>query len=322
MREVPAENRSTTGGGFWSARGMIELRDWSPTEFPELNALLRELTDRAALILGDNLVGVYLQGSFAIGDADMHSDCDFLIPVHGPITAQQEAGLRALHDEIPTRDGHWTHHLEGSYPVLDELRSLSGLGRDWLYIDHGWREMQWSTHCNTEVARWSLRERGVTLSGPDPRTLLDEVSAEVLRARMRVWIGQFLPDLFTWITFDIAWAQRYAVATLCRMLHTLDSGEVTSKKGALEWAKRSLDPKWVPLIQQVLDDRPLGWDPNDPPRAGSVDLTLAFAEYATDLAVGPPAPPDDPTLIPHDPTLIRDDPTLIPHDPNGQHGPG
>jgi hypothetical protein len=59
-----------------------------PTQFPELNELLRELSERAAGILGGNFVGAYLQGSFAVGDADLQSDCDFLIPVHGPITQQ------------------------------------------------------------------------------------------------------------------------------------------------------------------------------------------------------------------------------------------
>jgi hypothetical protein len=59
-----------------------------------------------------------------------------------------------LHDEIPTRDGHWTTNLEGSYPLLEELRTLSGLGARWLYIDRGWREILWSTHCNTGPPRW------------------------------------------------------------------------------------------------------------------------------------------------------------------------
>lgn len=89
-----------------------------PTEFAELNELLTDLTGRTRQILGSNFVGAYLQGSFAVGDADMDSDCDFLIPVKGPITSEQEAALRALHDEIPTRPGHWTKHLEGSYPRL------------------------------------------------------------------------------------------------------------------------------------------------------------------------------------------------------------
>ncbi len=250
-----------------------------PTQFPELNELLRELTGRAADVLGDTFVGAYLQGSFAVGDADLHSDCDFLIPVRGPITPNQEAGLRALHDEIPAWPGHWTQNLEGSYPDQDELRTLAGIGRPWLYIDRGWREMQWSTHCNTEVVRWSLRECGVTLTGPDPAELVDPVSPDVLRARMREYARTFLPDLFSWTSLDVAWAQRYAVTTLCRILHTLDEGRVTSKKAALVWAREGADPEWSSLIQQVLDDRRLGWDPDDPPRPNSVERTLAFVEY-------------------------------------------
>lgn len=254
------------------------------TPFPELNELLVELVSRAAAILGDNFVGAYLQGSFAVGDADIHSDCDFLIPVHGPITAEQEAALRAMHDEIPTRGGHWTHHLEGSYPNKDELRTLDSLGKEWLYIDHGWRRMQWSTHCNTEVVRWSLRECGVTLAGPDPRSLVDEVPADVLRDRMRRDAPEFMPAMLGWISLDIAWAQRYAVTTLCRILHTLDTGCVGSKKAALLWAGANLDPRWHGLVKQVLDDRELGFDPDDAPRPGSVELTLAFADYATAVA--------------------------------------
>ncbi len=251
-----------------------------PTPFDELNTLLKDFVHRVTDILGDNFLGTYLQGSFAVGDADMHSDCDFLVVTHGPLTPAHEASLRQLHDEIPTRPGHWTRHLEGSYPPKGELRTLDGLGRRWLYIDHGWREMQWSTHCNTEVVRWSLREYGVTLAGPDPRNLVDAICPEVFRAKMRQYAVTFLPDLFTWLDFDTAWAQRYAVATFCRILHTIDSGQVGSKKAAMLWAINNLDPTWRALIQQSLDDRPLGWDPDVPPRPGSAEATLAFVAYA------------------------------------------
>jgi hypothetical protein len=255
-----------------------------PTIFPELNELLGELVIRVESILGDNFVGAYLNGSFALGAGDLYSDCDFLVVTEAQVSAEQERALRQLHDEIPARSGHWTHHLEGSYAPKAELETLAALDKQWLYIDHGWREMQWSTHCNTEDVRWTLRERGITLAGPDPRELVAEVPADALRRRMRQLIESFLPDLFSWIGFDIAWAQRYAVTTLCRMLYTLDTAEVASKQASLEWAQDALNPAWRDLIQQVLDDRALGWDPNDPPRAGSVEATTAFAEHAKQRA--------------------------------------
>jgi hypothetical protein len=255
-----------------------------PTAFPELNELLAELVARVESILGDNFVGAYLTGSFALGAGDLHSDCDFLVVTEERVTAGQERALRELHDEIPTRSGQWTHDLEGSYAPSADLETLAALDEQWLYVDRGWREMQWSTHCNTEDVRWTLRERGITLAGPDPRELVAEVPAEALRSRMRRLIESFLPDLFGWTSFDIAWSQRYAVSTLCRMLYTLDTGEVASKQASLEWAKHALIPAWHGLIQQVLDDRAIGWDPNDPPRPGSVEATIAFAEYAKERA--------------------------------------
>ena len=88
------------------------------------------------------------------------------------------------------------------------------------------------------------------------------------------------------------WAQRYAVSTFCRIPHTLDTGQVTSKKAAMLWAGDALDPRWAGLIQQVLDDRPLGFDADAPPRPGSAEVTLAFAAYAQSRAAGMPSTRD------------------------------
>jgi predicted nucleotidyltransferase len=48
---------------------------------PELNELLQGWVEAISEILDDNFVGAYLEGSFALGDADIHSDCDFLVVV-------------------------------------------------------------------------------------------------------------------------------------------------------------------------------------------------------------------------------------------------
>lgn len=252
------------------------------TQFPELDALLDDLVARGRSILGENFVGAYLTGSFALGAGDLHSDCDFQIVTAEPLTSDQERALRALHDEIPTRPGYWPRNLEGSYALRSDLTSLAGLHREWLYIDRGQRETGWSDHCNREEHRWTLRERGLTLAGPEPRTFVSEVPADLLRARMVEYIEPFIPELLEWATFDIVWSQCYAVSSLCRMLYTLRAGEVASKPAALAWAKEALDPEWRALIEQVIEDRPLPW--NDPPRPGSVERTLAFAEYARELA--------------------------------------
>jgi shikimate kinase len=262
-----------------------------PTEFADLNAVLRELTHGAITVLGDNLVGAYLQGSFALGDADQYSDVDFLIPTRAPITPGQEAALRALHASFPARAIGWAKHLEGSYPPADELRTLAAVGRPWLYVDNGASQMEWSTHCNSAVTRWILREHGVILTGPEPKTLVDPVSAADLRAQVHHDAKRFIPLLAGWADLDNAWTQPYVVATFCRFLHTLDTGLVSSKREAMTWARHTLDPQWSDLIQQALDDRPDPWErAHQPARADSVEPTRQFALYATDLAAASPDP--------------------------------
>jgi predicted nucleotidyltransferase len=257
------------------------------TPFSELNELLEELVGYVESVLGDNLIGAYVIGSFALGAGDPASDCDFLVVTAEQVGREQERALRRRHREIPAREGYWEQNLEGSYAPIADLETLERLDRKWLYIDRGFREMQWSTHCNTEDSRWILRERGVILAGPEPRAFACEVPADALRHKARLQIESFLPDLFTWTSFDIAWSQRYAVETLCRMLFTLETGAVTSKRAALEWAKPHLSSVWHGLIDQALADRAVQWD--DPPRSGSVEATIAFAAYARERAALSPS---------------------------------
>ena len=101
-----------------------------PTRYADLNGVLHDLVTGAQSALGETFVGAYLQGSFALGAGDLHSDCDFVVVVRARPDAAQEAALRALHRDLPRRDGHWFKHLEGSYAVAGDLRSVEGLGRE------------------------------------------------------------------------------------------------------------------------------------------------------------------------------------------------
>jgi hypothetical protein len=256
---------------------------WTP--YADLDDLLDELLDHWRRILGDDLAGAYVQGSFALGAGDLHSDCDWIVATHRPLTDQQVAALREVHDEIPTRDGHWPHDIEGSYAPLADLTSVDHLGREWLFNDHGHRTLVWDDHCNRGYTRWILREHGITLTGPAPRSFMEPVPAALLRAEARAAVPTVVADLATWLDIDtIAWGQRYLVVTVSRTLYTLATAEVASKPGALEWAQRTLDPRWRPLLAQVRDERARGWEPDRPPRPGEADAARAFAAYAVEWA--------------------------------------
>ena len=250
------------------------------TPFADLNELLVKFVVRANEVLGDSFCGAYLQGSFAVGDADAHSDVDFIIVTNNDVSPEQQAELQALHQALYALPTPWAQHLEGSYIPREVLRRPDPLRRPLLYLDNGATEFALDNHDNTAVVRWSLREHGVVLAGPDPRELLDPITADELRAEMRWALGQWQ----AWFrSIDSISRRALAVAVLshARILHTLVIGEVSSKRVAGEWALDALDPEWAPLIRWALDDRPDPWtkvhEPADP---ALLRRTRQFIDYA------------------------------------------
>jgi hypothetical protein len=235
----------------------------NPTAFADLNAVLGELVAATQAILSDSFCGAYLQGSFAVGDADIYSDVDFVIVTHAEVSDDQVAALRSLHARFPTRDIDWARHLEGSYIPMASIRRPDATRAPYWYVDNGSPDLERSNHDNTAVVRWVLREYGIALDGPDPASLVDIVTADDLRDEVLGAMREQVQELRAYTaSLDeqwSAWLQPHVVLSYCRMLHTLHTGRVGSKLAAGQWALVALDSEWAPLIQRALDDRPDPW---------------------------------------------------------------
>jgi predicted nucleotidyltransferase len=252
-----------------------------PTPYSDLNDVLRELLAGAREALGANFCGLYLQGSFAVGDADEHSDVDFVAVTNDAVAADELARLQSLHARLYALPSPWAQHLEGSYVPRRDLRREDD-ARYW-FLDNGAVELVLDTHCNTALVRWVLREHGINLAGPDPATLVDPVSPEQLRAEALALLDEYV----AWAPEPTnagrmsRWKQPYLVTTYCRILHTIDSGRIVSKRAALEWARDVLPPDWRSLVQRALDDRPDPWQRVHEQAADeAVEQTLAFGSWA------------------------------------------
>lgn len=121
-----------------------------------------------------------------------------------------------------------------------------------------------------------MREQGLVVAGPSPRTLIEPISPARLRAATRSLLTDFWaqqldgPD---WLrTRDY---QAFAILTMCRALRTLATGGVSSKPDAAAWAQRTLDSPWPALITRALDWR---YDK----REGDMTEMLAFIRWTLD----------------------------------------
>lgn len=228
-----------------------------PTPYIELNQVLFDFQSRIKDILGDNFIGFYLQGSFAVGDFDEHSDVDFIVVIEDDLSANQLDRLQVMHDQVYQLDSEWAKHLEGSYFPREVLRKLSKRGIEIWYLDHGARSLVRSDHCNTLLVRWILREKGVVLTGPEPKTLLKPISTDLLRGEIyetiTTWGEQILQDPSA---YNNHFYQSFILLSYCRMLNDLVNGYPGSKREGADWAKKVLDPAWSDLIDRAWDGRP------------------------------------------------------------------
>jgi hypothetical protein len=257
-----------------------------PTPFPELNDILADLARSVAAILGGSFHAACLQGSFAIGDFDRESDVDFLVVTNDEIADAHLPSLQALHGRIYAQAVPWAQHLEGSYIRKELLRDPAASAGDLWYLDNGSQSLVRSNHCNTVVVRWTVREHGIPLAGPHPRSLVDPIPVDALCrevfATMCDWGGTSL--LVDPRPMNSVWYQSFVVVSYCRMLHTLHTHTVASKHAAVRWALDTLDIRWAGLIQRAWAERP---DPaikcRQPVESEAHRETVLFVQYAIDL---------------------------------------
>ena len=252
-----------------------------PTVHPKVNRLLDELLRRVQTVLSDQFVGLYLFGSLTSGDFDPDSDIDVLVVTEDDLSAALFAGLKAMHQHIVTGGSHWATQLEVSYIPLAALRRHEPTHADHPHIDRGCgdQELVRMRHdASWIVQRHVLRERGITVAGPAPATLIDDVTADDLRrAMVDVLNGWAAPILAEPAQMQARGYQSYMVLSLCRILYTLRHGTVASKRAAARWAQGALPLQWGPLIARTWVGRR---HPGLAASPADVDGTLAFIQYA------------------------------------------
>ncbi len=226
----------------------------NPTPYDEVNALLLLLLTRVQAILREKLVGCYLYGSLSLGDFDPESsDIDFLIVTTENLTGNVLEELRSMHADIAASGLPYARRLEGSYIQRVALRrydprnaSHPTLGIDWDFHvgQHG---------SNWIIERYIVREHGVIVWGPSPKTLIDPVPMQAIKAAVCETIRTF----WTAQLAGSEWLrpreyQAFAILTMCRALYTLQQGVVASKPAAAAWACQAIDAKWRPTVERAL----------------------------------------------------------------------
>lgn len=258
--------------------------NWTP--YPQVDEVLAALLAASRDLFSEDLFGVYLFGSLTSGGFDPEtSDIDFAVATKtDPSSRSSEISAlnRQLQDSSP-----WAAKLEGSFlprRVFEDFNPdgaafpTIGMG-GWYGLDHKGIERA--------LQRFQLREHGIALAGPSPRSFIAPVSSESLKAEtLDVLQGWWRSQLDDPVRLRRRGYQAYAVLTMCRMLYTLEIGSVASKPAAAGWARPRVAAPWQGMI-----DRALVWRDGDGVDDFEPTVELIHWMLSTTPISPPAAPP-------------------------------
>lgn len=233
---------------------MLEL-----TPYPDINALLSDFASHFSDALTDQLIGLYLYGSLALGDFDPdHSDIDLIAVTDGALDDRQFEAIREMHARIAASDSVWAQRIEAAYIPREALNHPAPTAAKYPQIEKERPLMRDPLETGWPFQRYTLREHGIPIIGADPHTLIDPVDPDDMRQAVIAIAGGWLdqsqhdPDWLAWVSDPHA--MEFVVLTLCRFLYSLATGKVASKPAAGRWAQAH-DPRWHDLIERALTHR-------------------------------------------------------------------
>jgi hypothetical protein len=220
----------------------------------DARATLGQLAAVVEAHFGRRLIGLYLFGSLAAGAFHQgRSDLDLFAVLDSEVGDDEVDALRAVHADFEGARPEWRDRVEVLYishavlatfaaqPTGRVTRISPGepLHHRELGGDMGWI-LDW---CGVVTV-------GETLFGPPPLELGPAVTAPAFEEAVRSQLGEWTELVRQREVAYVPAHQGYIVASVCRALYTLATGEQTSKESAVAWFAGQ-HPEWATFVRDA-----------------------------------------------------------------------
>lgn len=217
------------------------------TEIPPAPQALLDTYLQALEPWKSRFYGIYIHGSIALqAFEEAESDIDIVALTQEAWRPDELTQFADMHKQL-----RLVHPRSASFdvayiPLQEDAPGLSAIFRDGKF-----RVASAPAHMDATM-KWITRHQGIRLFGPEPSASPFDVTWEDVLAVMRYnldgyWAGKARrPHLFLfdyWVT--------WAVATLCRILTTIEEGEIIAKSPALQRWRDRVPERWQPLIDEA-----------------------------------------------------------------------
>lgn len=216
----------------------------------QVTALLDSLAAKLPVVLGANLVGIYLHGSLTQRAFNpKRSDIDCVVATQRDLSDGQ---FKRLGEWLArcAKANPWTTRLQMTFLIRDEV--LTANSAECLYQDGKLRRLKSD---GNPLIWMNVLKNGRVLFGPPPRTFVPPITRSILSRALEREIGYLRAELIEkprskWR--DLPFYRAYAVMSVCRILYLLNSGTVVSKPCAAKWAMKDLPQKFRVIIARAL----------------------------------------------------------------------
>jgi predicted nucleotidyltransferase len=211
---------------------------------------LESLLSEIHLVLGRDLVGAYLYGSYVSGGFDPGvSDLDLVVVTAPRVETIDLAALERVHADFASHHPEWDDRIEVAYLGRKALASFRTSQGPVAVISPGEPFHLRSEPPSAWLQNWYLvRETGLALYGPDPTAIIPLVAWSEFVTATRRYAGEMGKRSVEALTPG---ALAYGVLTMCRALMTVRTQRHVSKEEAAAWTRERM-PEWASLIDAAL----------------------------------------------------------------------
>lgn len=222
------------------------------THYPEVNKVLNYLYINLNKILKDKFIGMYIHGSLALRDFQPNrSDIDLVIVTRGCLSKKYLDLLRVMHNDLTKSKLEFAKRIECIYIPEDSLVNnlINNFRFPCLHVGGDFFE-DWFGVIETHV----LREYGIVIKGKKPKEFIEKVDSDILKkAVLDALLNWWKPMIKDNSRLKEGEYQVYAVLTMCRVIYSLENGDMVSKTKAYRYAKSIIDKKWVFLLEKAIN---------------------------------------------------------------------
>lgn len=196
-------------------------------------------------ILGENFFGFYIYGSLTYGGfRPKSSDLDCVAVTKKVFNRKEFDSLSKWYSRLLKEESQLAKRLEIAFAVKKIV--FKDNSKRTAVIHKGEFNKRADSDANNPITWLNIKETGITVLGPDPETFVPDITKIILKDALKKEFKYIVdrPDKF----FSEDWSKVYVILTFCRIVYTLKTGKIKSKKSAAEWCLENLPKKYHPII--------------------------------------------------------------------------